>query len=153
MAVMAGKAAQTSREMPAKISFVRPVALIARGDLGIVEGVDRGAIDDRNAGQRLHEFRKGRTPHAVARGGGDDDRQLQGLGGFGQRHDVVLQLSGRIVANAGHEADLVVDEDQRGVFRCERLVRADRVGHDVLSCRGKVGCGQPRSSVATRTGR
>ena len=34
----------------------------------------------RNARQRLHELRKGRTPRAVARGGGEDDRQFQGLG-------------------------------------------------------------------------
>ena len=129
--------------MPAKISFAAAGRGDSPGDLGIVEGVDRGAIDDRNARQRLHEFRKGRTPHAVARGGCDDDRQLQGLGRFGQRHDVVLQLSRRIVANAGHEADLVVNEDERGVFSCKRLVGADRVGHDVLS-KGKVGCGQPR---------
>jgi hypothetical protein len=34
MAVMAGKAAQTSREMPAKISLVRPVSVIARATSG-----------------------------------------------------------------------------------------------------------------------
>src|SRR5215470_15344024 len=51
-------------------------------NLRIVEGVDRGAIDDRNAGRRLHEFRKGRTPHAVACGSSDDDRQFEGFGRF-----------------------------------------------------------------------
>jgi hypothetical protein len=94
------------------------------GDLGIVERVDRRAIENWNARQRLHQFRKGRAPHAVARGCGDDDRQCQGLGRLGQRHHVVLQFTRRIVANPGHEADLVVDEDQSGVFRCKRLVGA-----------------------------
>src|SRR5208337_2548754 len=47
------------------------------------------------------------------------------LAAFGQRHHVVLQLSRRIVANAGHEADLVVNEDQ------------GRIGSDMtLSCNG-----------------
>jgi len=63
---------------------------------------------------------------------GDDDRQFQGLGRFGQRDHVVLQLARRIVANPGHQADLVVDEDERGVFRCKRLIGADWVGHDIL---------------------
>jgi hypothetical protein len=49
-------------------------------------------------------------PHAVARGGGDDYRQSQGLGRFGQRHHIVLQLSRRVVADPGHEADLMVYE-------------------------------------------
>jgi len=53
------------------------------GDLGIVERIDRRAIDDRNARQRFHEFREGRAPHAVARGGGTDDGQVQGFGRFG----------------------------------------------------------------------
>jgi len=34
MAVMAASAAQTSREMPAKISFLRPVAVIAWATVG-----------------------------------------------------------------------------------------------------------------------
>src|SRR5713101_5860392 len=34
MAVMAGNAAQTSREMPAKISFLRPVTVMAWATLG-----------------------------------------------------------------------------------------------------------------------
>jgi hypothetical protein len=80
MAVMAGKAAQTSREMPAKISFFAAGGDHSLRDLRIVERVDRRAIDDGNARQRLHEFWKGRAPHAVACGRRDDDRQFQGLG-------------------------------------------------------------------------
>jgi hypothetical protein len=129
---MAGNAAQTSREMPAKISFLAAGRRDGLSDLEIVERVDRRAIDDRNDRQRLHELRKDRTPHAVARGRGEDDRQFQGLGRFGQRHHVVLQLSRGIVANPGHEADLVVNEDERGVFRCQRFVGAAWLGHDIL---------------------
>jgi DNA-binding transcriptional LysR family regulator len=77
----------------------------------------------------------------LSRGGGNDDGQFQGLGRFGQRHHVVLQLSRRIVANPRHKADLVVDEDERGVFRCKRLIGAGWVGHDILLQKGKVSCG------------
>jgi len=34
-----------------------------------------------------------------------------------QRDDVVLQLARRIIADACHEADLVVDENESGIFR------------------------------------
>jgi hypothetical protein len=81
---MAGNAAQTSREMPAKISFLRSVAVNGLSHLRIVERVNRRAIDDRNARQRLDEFWEGRAPRAVARGGGNDGRQFQRLGRFGQ---------------------------------------------------------------------
>jgi hypothetical protein len=83
MAVMAGKAAQNFEGDARKDQLGTAGLGDSPGDLGIVKGVDRGAIDDRNAGQRLNEFRKGRTPHAVTCGGGDDDRQLQSPGGFG----------------------------------------------------------------------
>ena len=63
--------------MPAKISFLRPVAVMGLGHLRIVERVHGRAIDNWNARQRLDEFWKGRAPHAVARGGGNDDRQFQ----------------------------------------------------------------------------
>jgi len=49
-------------------------------------------------------------------------------------HHVMLELSRRIVANPGHEADLVVDEDERRVFRRQRFI--GRVGSDMtVSCR------------------
>ena len=69
-------------------------------------------------GSALDEFREGRPPHAVSRGCGDDDRQPQSRGRLGQRDNVMLQLSRRIVANPSHETDLMVDEDERGVFGC-----------------------------------
>src|SRR5690242_18582349 len=91
-AVIAGKAAQTSSEMPAKISFLRPV--------------DHRTVDDRDARQRFDEFAERRTPHAVARRRGCDNRQFQCFCSSGQGHDVVFQLAGRVVTDACHEADL-----------------------------------------------
>jgi hypothetical protein len=35
---------------------------------------------------------------------------------------------------------MVVDENERGVFRCERLVGAGWLGHDILLQKGKVSC-------------
>src|SRR2546425_11806483 len=99
---MAGKAAQTSREMPAMISFLRPVASIAAATL-IIPGIDRRSVDDLNARQGLHQLREGRPPHAVSGGGGDDDRQLQRFRCLRQRDDIVLQLARRIIADACHE--------------------------------------------------
>src|SRR5881275_1915933 len=42
----------------------------------VVEGVDRRTVNDLDAGQRFDEFGERRTPHAVARRRGNDDRQL-----------------------------------------------------------------------------
>src|SRR6476620_7544221 len=43
----------------------------------------------------------------------------------------MLQLPRRIIPNPGQDADLMVDEDECGVFRCERFVGA-WVEHDIL---------------------
>jgi hypothetical protein len=51
---MAGKAAQTSRDRPAKMSSPRPVASMARATR-VVVGVDRRAVDDLDARQRLDQ--------------------------------------------------------------------------------------------------
>ena len=61
------------------------------------------------------EFRENRTPHAVAGRGGRDGRYSQRLGGFGQSHDVVLELSSLVVAHTGHQADLMIDQNERGI--------------------------------------
>jgi hypothetical protein len=37
----------------------------------------------------------------------------------------VLQLPGRIITDAGQEADLMIDEDERRIFGSEGLVRVD----------------------------
>jgi len=44
----------------------------------------------------------------------------------------VLKLSRRLIANSRHEANLVIDEDERGVFRRKRFVEASWIGHDIL---------------------
>jgi hypothetical protein len=43
-----------------------------------------------------------------------------------------LQLAGRIIADAGHEADLMIDEDERRIFGSEGLVRVDLIVHRIL---------------------
>jgi len=44
----------------------------------------------------------------------------------------MLELGDRVVAHSAHEADLVIDEDERRAFGCERLVTAGWVGHGIL---------------------
>ena len=66
---------------------------------------------------------------------------FQRLSRFGKGNDIVLQFSGRIIANSRHQAHLVVNEDERGVFRGERLVGARLLGHDILLRKRKVICG------------
>ncbi len=56
--------------------------------------------------------------NAVARGRGDDDRVFQGFRTLASAIHILLFSSPvKVVANAGHEAELVIDEDKRGVFR------------------------------------
>src|SRR5260370_17989236 len=98
----------------------------------VVEGVDRRAIDDLDAWQRLHEFGERWPPHTVARRRGNDDRQLQCLGSFGQGHHVVFQLTGRIITDAGHEADLMINENDRRIFGGEGLAGPDLFSHYIL---------------------
>jgi hypothetical protein len=35
----------------------------------------------------------------------------------------------------------MVDEDESGIFRCKRFIRAEWFGHDVLLQKGKESCG------------
>jgi len=63
---------------------------------------------------------------------GNDDRQLQCLGSFGQGHHVVFQLTGRIITDAGHEADLMINENERRIFGSEGLVGADLISHYIF---------------------
>src|SRR6478609_4408358 len=88
-AVMAGNAAQTSREMPAKISFLRPVAAMAWATLGSSNALtDERSMIGTPGSASTSSGKVG--PHMLSRGGGEDDRQFQGLGRFGQRDHVVL---------------------------------------------------------------
>jgi hypothetical protein len=72
---------------------------------------------------------------AVFSGGLGKSSSLR-AGGFGTSPPpslkAMLQFSCRIIANPRHQAHLVVDEDERGVFRRERLVGAGLLGHDIL---------------------
>src|SRR5258705_12946038 len=43
-----------------------------------------------------------------------------------------FQLAGRIVADTSHEADLMIDEDEHGVFGSQGLVGADLISHRIL---------------------
>src|ERR1041384_6586796 len=120
---MAGNAAQTSREMPAKISFLRPVPVMASATLGSSNAfTDKRSMIGTPGSASTSSGRVG--PHMLSRGRGDDNRQVQRPRCLGQRDHVVLQLSRRIIPNASHEADLVVDKDERGVFGSERVVTA-----------------------------
>jgi hypothetical protein len=48
----------------------------------------------------------------------------------------MLEFRDRVVTHAAHEADLVIDEDKRGVFGCEGFVRVGWVGHGILLRKG-----------------
>src|SRR5436190_8547504 len=107
-AVMAGKAAQTSSEMPAKISFLRPVASMARATRASSNALtDERSMISMPGSASTSSGNVG--PHMLSRRRGDDDRQLQRLGSFGQGHHVVFQLAGRIVTDPRHETDLMIE--------------------------------------------
>src|SRR5260370_42000454 len=44
----------------------------------------------------------------------------------------MFQLGGRIVTDARHEADLMIDEDERRVLGSQGFVRSGLIGHVVL---------------------
>lgn len=44
----------------------------------------------------------------------------------------MLQLAGRIIADAGHEADLMIDEDERRIFGGQGLVGTHLITHCIL---------------------
>src|SRR5439155_11766812 len=54
------------------------------------------------------------------------------LGGVGEANDVVFQLARGNVTHARHEADLVVDEDERGVLGRQGLIGAISIRHRFL---------------------
>src|SRR5712692_4302823 len=101
---MAGKAAQTSSEMPAKISFLRPVASMARA----TRASSKALTEERSmisipGGASTSSGNVG-PPHTVARRRGNDDGELQRGGRFRQGYDVVLQPPGRVSTDAGYES-------------------------------------------------
>src|SRR5438309_1919309 len=100
----------------------------------VVISVDRGAVDDLETRQSLDQLWNRRPPHAVARRRGHHHRQLQGLSRLCQGHYVVLEQGNRIVTDASHQADLVIDEDERRVFGRKRLIGTALCGHCFLLC-------------------
>src|SRR5258706_1657043 len=123
MAVMAGKAAQTSREMPAKISFLRLVAAMASATRASSKALtDERSMISRPGSASTSSGNAG--PHMLSRAvvvtmiG-----SFSALAALAKADHVMLQLPGRIITNAGHEADLMIDENERCVFGSEGLVR------------------------------
>ena len=106
---MAGNAAQTSREMPAKISFLRPVVAMAWATLGSSNALtDERSMIEKPGSASTSSGKVG--PHMLSRAVVvtmiGNFRALAALASA----TFVLQLARRIVANPGHQADLVVDE-------------------------------------------
>src|SRR5438034_9714371 len=55
----------------------------------------------------------------------------------------MFQLAGRIVTDAGHEANLMIDQNKRRIFGGQGIVRVRLISHDILSWVVKVGeCAQ-----------
>src|SRR6267143_425385 len=63
-----------------------------------------------------------RAPHAVTCGCGDDDGQFVQLGSFRKADHVVFELARGNVPDARHEADLMIDEDNRRILGGQRFV-------------------------------
>src|SRR5215831_8378145 len=98
---MAGNAAQTSREMPAKISFRRPVVAMAWATYALTD--ERSMIGTPGSASTS----SGKVgPHMLSRAVVvtmiGNFRALAALASA----TFVLQLARRIVANPGHQADL-----------------------------------------------
>src|SRR5713226_5514872 len=123
-AVIAGKAAQTSSEMPAKISFLRPVASIARATRASSNALtDERSMISMPGSASTSSGNVG--PHMLSRAVVVyNNRQFQCFCSSGQGHDVMFQLAGRIVTDARHEADLMIDEDERRVLGSQGFVRS-----------------------------
>src|SRR5438034_6029999 len=51
----------------------------------------------------------------------------------------MFQLAGRIVTDAGHEANLMIDQNKRRIFRSQGFVRVGLISHDIRSWVVKVG--------------
>src|SRR5260370_26749524 len=54
------------------------------------------------------------------------------LAAFARATTLWFQLAGRIVADTSHEADLMIDEDEHGVFGSQGLIGADLISHRIL---------------------
>src|SRR5438128_4035248 len=99
---MAGRAAHTSREMPAKISFLRPIAAIARATRASSKALtDERSMISMPGNASTSSGNVG--PHMLSRAvvvtmiGSFSDFAALASG-----YDVVFQLAGRIVTDAGH---------------------------------------------------
>src|SRR5579862_2981772 len=101
-------------------------------DPRIIESVDRGTVDDLHLRQSFDQFRNCWSPHAVPGRCRHDNREFERLRRLGKADDIMLELCDRVVTHPAHEADLVINEDERSVFGCERLVNVAWVGHDIL---------------------
>jgi hypothetical protein len=75
-AVRAGKAAQTSREIPGKDELLAAGGLDRAGHARVVVGIDRRTVNDFDARQCFDELWDRGTPHAVACCCGNDDWQI-----------------------------------------------------------------------------
>ena len=116
---------------PGKDELLATSGLDGASNAFVVEGIDRRTVDDRDARQCFDELGERGTPHAVACRGGNDDRQLQRFRRSRQGHHVVFQLTGRIITDAGHEADLMINENERRIFGGEGL-GADLISHYIF---------------------
>lgn len=85
--------------------------------------VDEGAVDRLLLGEyvlkRLDEFAAAIFQHR-----GQDGRHVENLGGLGQRDNVVHDHRRLVAVQVGELKDLVVDQDQHGLFRAQEGVQA-----------------------------
>src|SRR5437773_11341303 len=79
----------------------------------------------------LHSFptRRSSDLHAVAGRGGDNGWDPQHLGGLGQGDNVMFEFPGLVIPDAGHQADLMVDQNERGIVRGQGGVGLALIGH------------------------
>jgi len=120
-AVIAGKAAQISRDAGEDELLSTGRLDRARYPL-IVKGIHCRTVDDVDSGESLDQLREGRAPHAVTCGGGDDDGQFVQLGSFRKADHIVFELARGNVPDTRHEADLMIDEDNRRILGGQRFV-------------------------------
>src|SRR6476659_9000597 len=127
---MAGNAAQTSSEMPAKISFLRPVAVMAWATLASSKAfTDERSMIGTPGSASTSSGKVG--PHMLSRAVVVTMITISGpwpLWPARTRCASALPSN----ANPSHEADLVIDKDERGVFRSKRLVGTCWIGHDIF---------------------
>jgi len=96
-------------------------------DRRIVEGVDRGTIDNLDAGQTSTS--SGIVgPHMLSRGS-HYDRELERLSGLREADYVMLELCDRVVTHPAHKSDLIVHQYESSILGVKRFIRADIVRH------------------------